>query len=50
MGAKVDNVISKDFSAGSYTFSYDASHLASGVYYYTIDAGGFRVTKKMVKM
>ncbi|MCX7877143.1 MAG: choice-of-anchor B family protein [Ignavibacteria bacterium] len=34
--------------AGTYKINYDASHLASGVYFYTLSSGKFRQTRKMV--
>ena len=43
----VDN---KPHESGCYKLSYDASNLAPGMYYYTIQAGEFIKTKPMVKM
>jgi hypothetical protein len=34
--------------AGNYEMSFDASDLAAGVYFYRIQAGMFRDTKKMI--
>lgn len=35
-------------STGKYKADFDASNLSSGVYYYTISAGEFRSTRKMI--
>jgi hypothetical protein len=37
-------------AAGSHTVSFDAVNLAGGVYYYSLQQAGLRVTKKMVLM
>lgn len=42
-------VLVNDFrNAGRYIVAFNASHLASGIYFYKIKAGGFEVTKRMV--
>ena len=38
------------YTAGSYLVSWDASHLASGVYFYELMVNGAKDTKKMVLM
>lgn len=37
-----------ELSAGSYNYDFDASHLASGVYFYKLESEDFVQTKKMV--
>lgn len=42
-------ILLNDFkNAGSYIAGFDASHLSSGVYFYSIKAGSFKETKRMV--
>lgn len=48
LGQEVANLFSGNLRAGSYTATFDASRLASGVYFYRIDAGSFSSVKKMV--
>ncbi|MBK6680690.1 MAG: T9SS type A sorting domain-containing protein [Ignavibacteriales bacterium] len=40
----------KKQDAGSYTINFDAKTLASGMYIYTIKAGDYTATKKMMLM
>lgn len=47
-GKEVSTLISKEMNAGSYTFDFDASSLSSGIYFYSISAGDFIETKKMI--
>ena len=48
MGRKVAVLVSERKAAGVHTVNFDASNLSSGVYFYTIDAGAFRQTRKML--
>lgn len=48
LGREVALLANGDFDAGNYTIDYDASELTSGVYFYTISAGSFTETKKMM--
>ena len=41
-------LLDKNMNAGNYTADFDASQLSSGIYFYTLSAGGFTDTKKMV--
>lgn len=48
LGAEVATLVNRNMNAGSYTVDFDASLLSSGVYFYTIQAGSFSTTKKMM--
>ena len=48
LGQEVSSVVSQDLKAGSYTYTFDASKLSSGVYFYAINAGSFNQVKKMM--
>jgi len=47
-GQQVDEMLSQTMEAGSYTVTWDASHLSSGVYFYKLTAGDYSETKRMV--
>lgn len=49
-GAKVKTLINEHKPAGSYEFTFDGSHLSSGVYFYTMTANGITKTRKLVLM
>lgn len=46
-GREVATVANERFTAGSHQVTFDASNLASGVYMYTLEANGIRLTNKM---
>jgi hypothetical protein len=48
LGQKIAILVSEKQPAGTYTVEWDASGLASGIYYYRLDAGNFQDMKKMV--
>jgi hypothetical protein len=48
LGNEVATLINKEMQAGSYEVEFDASILPSGIYYYTLNAGEFSQTKKMI--
>jgi photosystem II stability/assembly factor-like uncharacterized protein len=48
LGEEVITLISDRLSYGSYSYDWDAGHLASGVYLYRLKAEGFVQTKKMI--
>ncbi len=46
-GAKVATLASQNMAAGIHQVNWDASGVASGIYYYSLKANGSEVTKKM---
>jgi hypothetical protein len=50
LGQLVNTLVNEQKSAGTYEYNFDASHLSSGIYFYTIKAGNFTATKKMILM
>lgn len=50
IGNEVATLVNEVQGAGMHTFSFDASTLTSGVYFYTIKSGTFSATKKLVLM
>ena len=48
LGQRVATLINSKMSAGLHSISFDASHLASGMYIYRLKAGNFTADKKMI--
>ncbi len=48
LGQRVATLVNERKTAGNYSVNFDASGLSSGVYFYTIQAGDFSQTKKML--
>jgi hypothetical protein len=48
LGREVATLVDEPLQAGTYTVQFDASHFASGVYYYRLAAGEFTQTRKLV--
>ncbi len=48
LGKEVATLVNEQIDAGIKKVSYDASNLNSGVFFYTIEAGSYNETKKMV--
>ena len=48
LGQEVKTLVNQQMAAGAYTVNFDASHLASGMYIYSLQSGSFSVTKKMM--
>ena len=50
LGEEVATLVSDKLSTGTYSYEWDASNFASGVYLYRVQAGDYVETKKMVLM
>ncbi len=48
LGSEVATLVNEEKPQGNYTVSFNANKLSSGIYFYTIRAGKFHRTKKMV--
>jgi hypothetical protein len=48
LGEEVSTLVNGDLKAGTYEANFNASNLTSGIYFYTIKAGNFSETKKML--
>jgi carboxypeptidase T len=50
LGKEVATLLNEEKPAGSYEVKFDASQLSSGIYFYTLTAGRFVETKKLILM
>ena len=50
LGREVTTLVNETKPAGIYDVAFSATDLASGIYYYTLQAGSFTETKKMILM
>ncbi len=48
LGREVTTLINEHMQPGKYIIDFDASTLASGIYFYTLSGGEFILTKKMI--
>ena len=48
IGNEVSSLVNENKPAGLYDVQFNASDLSSGIYFYTIQAGSFKETKKMI--
>jgi len=48
IGRKVATLVSEELSAGNYTRQWNAANVASGIYFYRLQAGSFVQTRKLV--
>jgi hypothetical protein len=47
-GREVRTLVNEEMAAGTFNVSFDASKLATGVYFYTLRSNDFVSTKKMI--
>jgi hypothetical protein len=50
LGQQVSTLVNEEQQAGPHSVNFDASRLSSGVYFYSIESGSFRASKKMILM
>ncbi len=50
LGELVTTLVNAEKSPGIYSVNWDAANVASGIYYYRLEAGDFKMTKKMILM
>ncbi len=48
LGKEVATLVNNELEAGTHSVNFDASHLSSGIYFYTLKAGSFIQTNKML--
>jgi hypothetical protein len=48
LGQKVMTLVNQNMKAGKYELKFDATHFASGIYFYRLDAGASSSVKKMI--
>lgn len=48
LGSEVTTLVNENQSAGNHKVTFDASGLSSGIYFYSIQAGSFSQTRKMI--
>jgi subtilisin family serine protease len=48
LGREVTTLVNGERSVGSYSVEFDASNLASGVYFYRLRGSGFSITRKLM--
>lgn len=48
LGNELQQLVNREESAGAHAVQFNASHLASGMYFYRIQAGDFTSTRKML--
>jgi endo-beta-N-acetylglucosaminidase D len=48
LGSEIETLINEEKTAGTYEVQFDGSKLASGIYFYKLQAGSFVESKKMI--
>ena len=48
LGKEVSTLVSRKLNSGNHTYTFDGRNLASGIYYFSIQAGEFQDVKKMI--
>jgi hypothetical protein len=48
LGNEVEVLVNEEKPAGSYTVSFDGGKLSSGIYFYKLDSGSYKATRKLI--
>ncbi len=48
LGQKVTTLVNNEQTPGKYSVKFDAKNFPAGIYFYTLEVGNFRMTKKMI--
>ena len=48
LGTELASIVNEEKEAGKYSATFNASHLPSGIYFYTLTSGNFMETKKLI--
>lgn len=48
LGNEIETLVNKELPAGEYITEFDAAELPSGVYFYVLNAGGNKISRKMI--
>lgn len=48
LGQLINVIADNEMQPGTYKTNFDAAYLSSGIYYYTLTAGNYKFTRKMV--
>lgn len=48
LGEEIETLVSNELNIGNYKYDWNAENLTSGIYFYTLKAGSFVETKKMI--
>lgn len=48
LGREIETLVNEKQSPGTYEVKFDGSNITSGIYYYTLTAGEFKGTKKLI--
>lgn len=50
LGKEIATIVNEERAAGDYTVEFNAGKLSSGIYFYQLEAGGFKQTRRMILM
>ena len=48
LGEEIAELAGKEYTAGRHTVAFDARKLSGGIYFYTLKAGHFSASRKMI--